>query len=46
MQCDFILNSDYIPPNMYGPYACNTANLVDGSIFKIPDLNTPKSISH
>ena len=43
VQCDFILNYDYVPPYKSDIYACNTS---DGYIFKILDLNLPTSDSH
>ena len=43
---DFILKSSRVSQDDLDPYACNTANLEDGYIFKILDLNTPTINSH
>ena len=45
-QYDFMLNSDYVPPEKYDKYACNNSDLADGYIFKIIDINIPTSDSH
>ena len=45
-QCDFMLKSNYIPPDNSDPYACNTYDLADGYIFKILDLNITTRDSH
>ena len=46
VQYDFILKSEYIPPDKSNPYTCNTFDLDDGFILKIPYLNIPTSDSH
>ena len=45
-QCNFILNSDYIPPDKPKNHECNSFDLDDGYILYILYLNIPTSDSH
>ena len=45
-QCDFMIKSDYVPPDKSDPYYYSTSELADGYIFRILHLNIPTSDSH